>query len=206
MTTPPEQVRRATIEDLPQLMALWKQEDLPWQQLEKRLKEFQVIEGEGKVLGVLGLEVAGLEGHVHSEAFARPELADRLRDQLWERAQIVAKNHGLVRIWSQFSTPFWNHCGFQNASAAVLEKLPSAFAATPGLWRFVQLRDDSALPASVEKEFAMFREMEKAETQKLVQKAKFLKLVAGLIVAAVFILVIVWVVLWMRTQRQPPPM
>ena len=61
------------------------------------------------------------------------------------------------------------------------------------------------LPASVEKEFAMFREMEKAETQKLFQRAKFLKLFAGLVVTGVFILVIVWVVLWMRTQRQSPP-
>ena len=206
MTTPPEQVRRATVEDLPQLIALWKQEDLPWQQLEKRFKEFQVVEGEGKVLGLLGLEVAGLEGHVHSEAFARPELADRLRDQLWERMQVVAKNHGLIRIWSQFSTPFWNHCGFQAAGADVLARLPPGFAGTPGLWRFMQLRDDAALPASVEKEFAMFREMEKAETEKLFQKAKVLKLFAGLIVAAVFVLVIVWVVLWMRAQRQPPPM
>jgi len=203
---PPEQVRRATVEDLPQLIALWKQEDLPWQQLEKRFKEFQVVEGEGKVLGLLGLDVTGLEGHVHSEAFARPELADRLRDQLWERMQVVAKNHGLIRIWSQFSTPFWNHCGFQSASAAMLEKIPPAFAGTSGLWRFMQLRDDAVLPASVEKEFAMFREMEKAETEKLFQKAKVLKLVAGLIVAAVLVLVIVWVVLWMRTQRQPPPM
>ena len=118
MTTPPQQVRRATVEDLPQLIALWKQENLPWEQLEKRFKEFQVVEGEGgRVLGMLGLEVAGPEGRVHSEAFARPELADPLRELLWERVQVVAKNHGMVRIWSQFSTPFWNHCGFKCRSA-----------------------------------------------------------------------------------------
>jgi len=204
MTTSPQQVRRATIEDLPQLIALWKQEELPWEQIEKRLKEFQVVEEEGgQVLGVLGLEVVGLEGRVHSEAFARPELADPLRDLLWERTQVVAKNHGLVRIWSQFSTPFWNRCGFHVAGADVLTKLPPAFAADAAPWRFLQLRDDAALPVSVEKEFAMFKEMEKAETQKIFQRAKVLKLIAGLVVAAVFVLVLVWVFLWFKTQKPP---
>jgi N-acetylglutamate synthase-like GNAT family acetyltransferase len=204
MTTSPQQVRRATIEDLPQLIALWKQEDLPWEQLEKRLKEFQVVGNEGAdVLGLLGLEIAGLEGRIHSEAFARPELADSVRDLLWERAQVVAKNHGLVRIWSQFSTPFWNRCGFHVATDDVLSKLPQAFAGDPTPWRFLQLRDDAALPASVEKEFALFKEMEKAETQKIVQRAKVLKLIAGVVVVAVFVLMLIWVFLWFKTQKAP---
>lgn len=204
MTMSPQQVRRATIEDLPQLIALWKQEDLPWEELEKRLKEFQLVADEGgQVLGVLGLEIAGLEGRVHSEAFARPELADPLRDLLWERAQIVAKNHGLVRLWSQFRTPFWNHCGFRVPTDDVAAKLPPSFAGNPAPWRFLQLRDDAALPVSVEKEFALFKEMEKAETQKIFQRAKVLKLIAGLVVMAVFVLVLIWVFLWFRTQKPP---
>jgi len=205
MTTPNHQVRRATIEDLPQLITLWQQEDLPWEKLEKRLKEFQVVEGEGaEVLGVLGLEVAGLEGRVHSEAFARPELGDPLRDLLWERAQIVAKNHGLVRLWSQFSTPFWNRCGFHAAPAEMIEKLPPAFGGNPAPWRYIQLRDDTALPASVDKEFAVFKEMEQAQTQKIFQRAKVLKFIAALVVLAVFGLIAIWVLLWFKTQRRPP--
>jgi N-acetylglutamate synthase-like GNAT family acetyltransferase len=204
MTTSPQQVRRATIEDLPQLIALWKQEDLPWEQLEKRLKEFQVVDGEGgQVIGVLGLEIVGMEGRVHSEAFARPELADPLRDLLWERAQVVGRNHGLIRIWSQFSTPFWNRCGFRTTDNEVLAKLPPAFAGNPAPWRYLQLRDDAALPVSVEKEFALFKEMEKAETQKIFQRAKVLKLIAGLVVTAVFVLMLIWVILWFKTQKAP---
>jgi N-acetylglutamate synthase-like GNAT family acetyltransferase len=206
MTTPNQQVRRATIEDLPQLIALWKQEDLPWQNLEKRFKEFQVVEGEGgEVLGTVGMEVAGLEGRMHGEGFVRPDIADAMRDLLWERAQVVAKNHGLVRLWSQFATPFWTHCGFQVAPAQTLDHLPPAFAGNPAPWRFLQLREEAALPTSVEKEFAVFKEMEQAQTQKIVQQAKVLKFIAGVVVVAVFLLIAVWVFLWIRTQRQAPP-
>ena len=45
--TPRQQIRRATIDDLPQLKALWEQEQLSAGELEKRFKEFQVVEGEG---------------------------------------------------------------------------------------------------------------------------------------------------------------
>jgi N-acetylglutamate synthase-like GNAT family acetyltransferase len=205
MTTPNQQVRRATIEDLPQLIELWKQEDLPWQNLEKRFKEFQVVEGEGdRLLGVLGMEVVGLDGRVHSEAFVRPDVADLMRDLLWERLQVVAKNHGLVRLWSQFATPFWTHCGFQVAPAETLNHLPPTFAGDPAPWRVVQLREEAALPTSVDKEFAVFKEMEQAQTQKIVQQAKVLKFIAGLVVVAVFVLIVMWVLLWIKTQRQPP--
>ena len=205
MTTPNHQVRRATIEDLPQLIVLWQQEGLPWEKLEKRLKEFQVVEGEGaEVLGALGLEVAGLEGRVHSEAFARPELGDPLRDLLWERAQIVARNHGMVRLWSQFSTPFWNRSGFRAAPAELIEKLPPVFAGDPSPWRYIQLRENAALPASIDKEFAVFKEMEQAETQKIFRRAKVMKVIAALVLLVVFLLIAFWVMLWLKTQRRPP--
>ena len=47
MMTPNQQVRRATVEDLEKLVPLWQQENLPWEDLEKRFKEFQVVEGAG---------------------------------------------------------------------------------------------------------------------------------------------------------------
>src|SRR5882672_9665544 len=128
MTTPNLQVRRATIEDLPKLAALWQQEGLPAQDMEKRFKEFQLVEGHGgELVAAVGLQVAGLEVRLHSEVFAHAEQADALRDLLWERAQVVAQNHGLVRLWTQFGTPFWNHNGFRHAAADLLAKLPPAF-------------------------------------------------------------------------------
>src|SRR5712671_5721123 len=128
MTIPNLQVRRATIEDLPKLAQLWRQENLPAQDLEKQFKEFQVVEGAGgELAAAVGLQVAGLEARLHSEVFAHAEQADALRELLWERAQVVAQNHGLVRLWTQFSTPFWNHSGFRHAAPDLLAKLPPVF-------------------------------------------------------------------------------
>src|SRR5882672_10610813 len=144
MTTPNLQVRRATVEDLPKLVPLWQQENLPWQELEKRFREFQVVEAPGgELLAALGVEIAGVESKLHSEVFAHPEQSDSLRELLWERFQVLAKNFGLVRAWTQLSTPFWTHSGFQSASAEVLPKLPPAFGGGASAWQWFQLKDES---------------------------------------------------------------
>jgi len=205
MTIPNLQVRRATVEDIARLVPLWQQEDLPWQALEKRFKEFQVVEEPGgELLGALGLEISGTEGRLHSEVFAHPEQADALRDLLWERIQVVARNHGLVRVWSQFATPFWHHSGFQYASAEVLTKLPAAFGDGGQPWQMVQLRDEAAAPVSVDKEFAAFKEMERENTQKMLRQAKVLKMVAAVIVMAVFVLVALFFFSWIKARSHMP--
>ncbi len=200
MTTSNLQVRRATVEDLPKLVALWQQEDLPWQGLEKQFKQFQVVEAPGgELLGAVGLETAGTEGRVHSEVFAHAEQSDALRDLFWERLQVLARNHGLVRLWTQFASPFWNQTGFQFATADLLAKLPAAFGAGPQPWRFLQLREEAA-PVSIEKEFAAFKAMEKEHTEKLFRRAKLLKLIAGIVVMAVFFLLAFWVLAWFKAR------
>src|SRR5260221_8194674 len=105
MTTPNQQIRRATVEDVPKLVPLWQQENLPWQDLEKRFKEFQVVAEGPEVLGAVGLQIAASEGQLHSEVFAHHEQADALREKLWERSKIVAANFGLVRLVTQLTTP-----------------------------------------------------------------------------------------------------
>jgi N-acetylglutamate synthase-like GNAT family acetyltransferase len=206
MTTPNPQVRRATIEDLPKLARLWQQEDLPAQDLEKRFKEFQVIEGPGgEVAAAVGLQVAGLEARLHSEAFAHAEEADAMRERLWERAQVVAQNHGLARLWTQLSTPFWNHSGFRPAGPDMLAKLPPVFSGDPHPWQFLQLKDEAAAPVSIDKEFALFREMEKERTEKIFRQARVLKLVALVVVLVVFALLAFFVLAWFRTKGVRPP-
>src|SRR5438105_1768747 len=182
MTTPNQQVRRATIEDLQKLVLLWQQENLPCQQLEKRFKEFQVVEGEGgELLGATGLQITGHEGYLHSEAFAHAEQADGLREKLWERSRIVAGNFGLVRIWTQLVAPFWNASGFQYAPAETLAKLPPQFAGDPHPWKFIQLKPEVAAPAALDKEFAMFKEAERERTEQMFRQARILKIIAGVI-------------------------
>ena len=145
MTMQQPQVRRATIEDLPKLVALWQAEGLPVHDLEKRFKEFQVVEGErSAILGAIALEITGHDGRLHSEAFAHPEQADDLRAFFGERFQVVGQNHGLVRVWTQFNSPFWTHSGFQVAPAETLEKLPAAFSGDPHPWRVLLLRPEPA--------------------------------------------------------------
>lgn len=207
MTTPNQQVHRATVEDLPKLVPLWQQENLPWKDLEKRFKEFQVVEGKGgEMLAAVGLQITGLEGRLHSEVFAHAEQADALREQLWERAKILANNFGLVRLWTQFATPFWNQSGFQYASTELSSKLPGAFTGDPHPWKFFQLRAETAAPASIDREFAMFKEAEKERTGKIFRQARQLKIVAAIVAIAVFILVAIWAYVFFRLQgRNPRP-
>src|SRR5437773_781501 len=109
MSQPEYRVRRATLDDVKTLSALWQTMRFPSGELEKRVTEFQVAEStDGKLLGALGLQIAGRQGRLHSEAFSDFALADTLRPLLWERLQAVASNHGLVRLWTQERTPFWN--------------------------------------------------------------------------------------------------
>ena len=205
MSTSQPQARRATIDDLSKLTPLWRAEGLAAHELEKRFKEFQLVEGAGgEIAAAVGLQVVGLEGRLHSEAFARQEQADATRELLWERAQVVAQNHGLVRLWTQFSTPFWNHSGFRYAGQDVLAKLPPVFGGEPQPWQFLQLKEETGVPVSIDKEFALFKEMEKERTDKIFRQAKVLKLVALIVVLAVFGLVAFFVLSWFRAKGQVP--
>jgi N-acetylglutamate synthase-like GNAT family acetyltransferase len=192
MTTPNLQVRRATIEDLPRLVALWKAEGLPAGQLDKRFQEFQVVVAQdGTLGGALGLQIAGSEGHLHSEAFSRPEEADSMRQLLLQRVQIMMRNHGLFRAWTQLTTPFWHLNGFQPATEEQLAKLPAAFEPVAPAWFCLKLRDEPVGPAlSIEKEFALFKEAEKQQVEKMYRQAKTLKLVATVIAFSVLLLIL----------------
>src|ERR1041385_232198 len=102
------QVRRATLEDLPKLIALWQKEFLPWETLEKRFTEFQIAETlDGEMLAVAGLQASGKEGKLHSEVILRSEEGDAVRAKFLERFQTLATNRGIFRIWTQLNAPFW---------------------------------------------------------------------------------------------------
>src|SRR2546425_12217948 len=123
MSSPPYRVRRATLDDIGQLSALWQSMHLAADGLSKRVTEFQVAESaEGKLLGAVGLQIAERQGCVHSEAFTDFALAEHLRPLLWERLQSIAVNHGLRRLWTQEKAPFWNHCGLVQPEAETLQK------------------------------------------------------------------------------------
>ncbi len=184
-------VRRATLDDLAQLVKLWQAMRLAVDDLGKRITEFQIAEdAEGKLLGAVGLQVAAKQGRIHSEGFVDFSLADNLRPVLWERVQSVARNHGLLRLWSQEKAPFWSHCGLLPADAETMEKLPALWRGDNSGWLTLKLRDDLETVMSLDKEFAMFMESEKQHTARTFQQARVLKIVATLIALAVLLLVL----------------
>jgi N-acetylglutamate synthase-like GNAT family acetyltransferase len=185
-------VRRATLDDLPQLVQLWQSMHLAVDELGKRITEFQIVEGaDGKLLGAVGLQITARHGSIHSEAFVDFSLADALRPVIWERIQSVARNHGLLRLWTQEKAPFWSHCGLMAADAESLQKLPSIWrTGDDKSWLTLKLRDDLETIMSLDKEFAMFMESEKQNTARTFQQARVLKMVATLIALAVLVLVL----------------
>lgn len=171
----------------------------PVEDLARRITEFQVGEdAEGRVLGAIALQISEKQGMIHSEAFDDFAHAEALRPMIWERLNAVANNHGLLRLWTKEQAPFWNRCGLEKADAEILEKLPKAWRSADSGWLTLKLRDDVEALLSADKEFAIFMQAEKERTQRTLQQAKFLKLLATLIAFAVLIVAIAGIVMLVR--------
>lgn len=172
-------VRRASLDDLDQLTALWRAMHFAPEELGKRITEFQLAEGaDGKILGAVGLQIAERQGRIHSEAFGDFALAEHLRPLLWERVLAVARNHGLSRLWCQEEAPFWSRCGLVAADAETEQKIPSLWRGTPARWLTLKLKEEVEAVVSLDKEFALFMESEKQRTARAFQHARVLKTIA----------------------------
>jgi len=184
-------VRRATLDDIEQLTALWTSMHFPTADLAKRTTEFQVAEdGEGKVVAAFAIQIAERQGRIHSESFSDFSIADQVRPLMWERIQSLATNHGLLRLWTQEHAPFWKQSGLAKADADVLEKLPAVWRTQPAEWLTLKLRDDPESAISLDKEFALFMEAEKQRTNRAFQHARVLKTIATIIAVALAIFVL----------------
>ncbi len=188
MTATPNYVtRRATVEDLPQLMALWQLERLPAELLEKRFTEFQVVSDEaGRVLAALGIQLNGRDGFLHSESIAQPEIGDRLRALLWKRLQVTIHNHALERLWTQIDFPFWREQEFKRASAEQLASLPPRFQGNEGTWH-LKILPAAKAKAAFEQEFAQLKIAQERERQKMAATVTWMKRAA--VVALFFLMV-----------------
>lgn len=194
MSSSAYRVRRATLDDLPALRELWKQTNLPLQELEKRFTEVQVAETpEGQIVGAIGMKIERLHGQVYSEAIPNAE-DTALYEAFWQRLQILSRNYGLFRMWTDSPHPFWQSVGFKTPDAKELEKLPSSLAGSRDKALTYALREESAEGLSVEQQFELFTQAQKQETERLMQQAHVFRKVAyfllflafgGLILAAV---------------------
>jgi N-acetylglutamate synthase-like GNAT family acetyltransferase len=190
--------RRATFDDLPQLMALWRLERLPAEVLEKRFTEFQVVTDEtGQVLAAVGVQIAGTQGWLHNESIAKPELSDVLRERLWNRLQVIIKNHALERLWLQNNSPYWRTRGFERANAEQLKLRPAAFFSSQLEWQVVTLRAADA-NAALEHQLAEVKALQQQETAVIQRRIKLMKQIALGVTVVVFLLVVAWAVVLLK--------
>jgi len=190
--------RRATTDDLEPLKALWQAEGFAAEELERQLTDFQVAEdGQGGVAGAIALQMAGDQGFIHSETFADFGQTDLLRPRLWSQLQSTAQNHGLFRLWTRETAPYWRKdAGFAEAGGALLEKLPASFGAAGPGWLALRIREEGADPASLARQFELFKITEQAKREKLLRNARLLRFIGTLIAIVVFacsFLLLIWV-------------
>ena len=182
-------VRRATTDDREGLKALWQSMLLPADDLEKRLTEFQVVEStDGRLLGAVGIQIVRQHAWLHSEGYFDFAHADQARQLFWERVQTLASNHGVFRMWTQESSPFWSQLGFRPASAGKLSELPPEWQPIRGEWFVLQLKDEAAIKQALDKDFATFMSAEKRNTERTHEQARTLKNIITIIGFAIGIL------------------
>jgi N-acetylglutamate synthase-like GNAT family acetyltransferase len=198
MDAPGYRVRRATTDDLDQLLTVWKAAALPTAELEKRFTEFQVAEGpDSRIVGAIALQVAGADGKIHSESFADFALSDTLRPLFWQRLETMARNHGLFRLWTAETAPFWKKdAGFIAATGA----LPETLGHAQGALLTLRLKDESADPNLIEARFTLYLQTERAKREKLLQRAAALKVV-GTVIAVILFVFSMGVLFWFFRHR-----
>lgn len=206
MSTTEFRVRRATVDDLSTLKALWEMMRIPSSDLEKRLTEFQVAEGAaGSVVGAIGFQISQRHGLIHSEVFSDFGAADRIRPMFWNRIQSLAMNHGVARLWTRENVPFWTHNGLQPADAETLSRLPETWDRTVPGWLTLRLKDED-LMTSLDKEFEMFVSSEKQRSAAAIGQAQKLKAIVsiiGLLFALGVVAAAIYTVLVHRTPPSP---
>ncbi|MSU62493.1 MAG: hypothetical protein EXS31_08865 [Pedosphaera sp.] len=212
MTPANVQARKATVDDLSALRKLWHVAGLPIDALEKRLREFQILETpNGELLGAVGLLIEGQQGLLHSETYSHPEFEAELRSRIWERVQTVVRNHGLLRLWTTNTSTFWKSEGFQIPSEAQMSKCPPA-SDEVGPWFVLKLREEMPVSASLDQEFQLFTQAQRENSERMIRQARLFKNLAYavlLILAVLGLLLAVLAVLpnsaWSQVFKKPPP-
>jgi N-acetylglutamate synthase-like GNAT family acetyltransferase len=192
MNSPANRVRRATVDDLEGLRGLWRIMNLPAPEFERRITEFQVVEsGDGGLHGALGLEISARQGRLHGEVFSDFALADNLRELLWQRMQALALSHGLARLWTQETAPFWKQNGFQPADEEALKRIPGTWAADSSRILTLVLRDEESLEKALAANFELLKEEERRRTEKFFRRGKTIKFIVTVFTVMLALFVVI---------------
>jgi len=182
---PSLKIRRANVDDLLALKSLWRAARLPADDLENRLTEFQVVESGGQIAGAAGVQIIRQHARLHSEDYADFSVADAARELFWERLQTIAANHGVFRVWTQETSPFWTRWGFQRANDETLQRLPEEWKDLEGCWLTLELKDEDAINSAMEDRFGGFMDAEKQQTASVAAQAKQLRTIFTVIFFAI---------------------
>jgi hypothetical protein len=112
-------------------------------------------------------------------------VADAARELFWERLQNIAASHGVFRVWTQETSPFWKHWGFQLPNAEIMERLPEEWKNLEGQWLTLELKNEEVIQAALGNHFAGFMDAEKQQTAEIAERARKLRLfitVAGFVI------------------------
>jgi N-acetylglutamate synthase-like GNAT family acetyltransferase len=184
-------VRRATLEDIPTLLTLWKSMQYPADELARNVTGFQVVvDAEGALAGALGFEVLGKQGRIHSEAFVDFAWADQFRPMLWGKIITLANNHGLTRLWTREQSPFYKQQDMVPPNDDAMKLLPPQWQVGTGAWFTIKLREELDTLLKADQEFALFMAAEKERTQQAIERGKLLKVFATVIAVALCALVL----------------
>ena len=165
-------IRRATVDDLPALKAIWLSMQLPTEPLENRLTDFQVVERAGEVVGAIGFQIVRTAALLYGEGYSDFSVADAARELFWDRAKKISANLGVFRLWTQENSPFWQHWGFQPASEENLARLPEPWQTSEGKWFTLELKNEDVVNAALTKQFGQFSEGEKRNSTDAASRAK----------------------------------
>lgn len=195
-------IRRATIDDLAALKAVWLSMRLPADALESRLTEFQVVERGDEVVGAIGFQIIRTAARLHSEGYSDFSVADAARELFWQRTQSLASNHGVFRLWTQDNSPFWRHWGFQPANAENLERLPEEWKSSEEPWFTQELKNEAVINAALKNQFAGHTAAEKKSAEEIAARAKKVMTFITVICFGIFLLCLAVLFLLIR-HRNP---
>jgi N-acetylglutamate synthase-like GNAT family acetyltransferase len=184
METTKTEVRRANLQDIPQLQKLWWANYPEPNALAARYSEFQVAVENGRVIAVLGLHVTELQGNIWGEAVADPRRTDEMRALFWPRFQTWAKNFGLFRLWTALPGEFWASKGFQPLDPNVAVPPPFNTGEAPNIT--LQLGPEPSKAAKALAELAMVQEGSRGRGKNFLGKVKTFAIVAPPVITLCF--------------------
>lgn len=198
------QVRRAVVDDLPQLRELWREAGFPQGDLERRFTEFQVVaDSVNRVEGALAIQISELQGLVRWEAYRAKPAPTELQEMLWTRLLTVTKNNGVWLLWSLSGDEVGLARGFTPTAQERAKKIPAVFEKFGAAWFTLQLKEE-AQPPSLDAEFKLFVASQKAETERALKQGKGLRAFAYLLLTVVVGLLIYGGILLVQEMAKRP--